>query len=143
MKQMTEIGDEHKLEIVRDNPNQVILNVKGLQVRMKQTQQGADFVFGISMGCTVAIPLHRIATMQTGAPPPTKEIDLISFLHLQRVPVQLELETGGKNLNCWLLNVVENWLRISSSTGVEWAPITAILMAKIDPVDKSLLFKSH
>jgi hypothetical protein len=143
MKQMTEKRDDHYLEMVRDTPKQVTLNVQGLQVRMKQTQQGADFVFGISMGCVVAIPLHRIATMQTGAPPPTKEIDLISFLHLQRVPVQLELETGDTHLNCWLLNVVENWLRISSSTGVEWAPITALLMAKIDPVDKSLLFKSH
>ena len=137
MKQMTEIGDEYGGKAIQEFPNQVTLSIKGHALRIEQSQQGSDFLFGISMGCTVAIPLHRISTMQTGAPPPTREIDLIHFLRLQRDPVQLELESGGSYRNCWLLNVVENWLPISSRTGVEWVPITAILMAKIGPVDKS------
>lgn len=142
MKQITDITEKESGGYVRDITNQATLRIKGHEVRIEQAQQGSDFVFGNSLGCIVAIPLHRIDTMRSPEPPPIRDMGLIDFLELQRVPVQLEIESGGRSINCWLLNVAKNWLRISSHIGVEWAPVTALLVAKINPVDKSRLLNS-
>ena len=113
----------------------ITVNVIGNEIDLKRAYQGHDFVFGLSQGCLVAIPFHRVALMKTASLPDFRDISLLQLLALQRKPVELEVQIDGSIRRSWLLNVVGNWLRISSRQGVEWVTTTALVMAKVRPVD--------
>ena len=88
----------------------VTLNLGGREIDLQHAYQGHDFVFGLSQGCLVAIPVRRITLMRTAALPGFREISLLQFLGLQRKPVELELQIDGSIRSAWLLNVVGSWL---------------------------------
>ncbi|MGA1512425.1 MAG: hypothetical protein ACO32L_04980 [Aquiluna sp.] len=113
----------------------VTLNLSGREIDLQRAYQGHDFVFGLSQGCLVAIPFHRVALMQTASLPDFRDISLLQLLALQRKPVELEVQIDGSIRRSWLLNVVGNWLRISSRQGLEWVTTTALVMARVRPVD--------
>jgi len=73
--------------------------------------------------------------MRTAALPALREISLLQFLGLQRKPVELEVQIDGSIRTSWLLNVVGNWLRVSSRQGVEWITTSALVMARVRSVD--------
>jgi len=116
-------------------PELVTLNVIGREIALKRAYQGHDFVFGLSQGCLVAIPVQRVTLMRTAALPALREISLLQFLGLQRKPVELEVQIDGSIRTSWLLNVVGNWLRVSSRQGVEWITTSALVMARVRSVD--------
>jgi hypothetical protein len=116
-------------------PELVTLNVIGREIALKRASQGHDFVFGLSQSCLVAIPVQRVTMMRTAALPALKEISLLEFLGLQRKPVELEVQIDGSIRTSWLLNVVGNWLRVSSRQGVEWITISSLVMARVRSVD--------
>lgn len=116
-------------------PELVTLNVIGREIALKRAYQGHDFVFGLSQGCLVAIPVQRVTLMRTAALPAQRVISLLQFLGLQRKPVELEVQIDGSIRTSWLLNVVGNWLRVSSRQGVEWITTSALVMARVRSVD--------
>jgi hypothetical protein len=113
----------------------VTLNLGGREIDLQRAYQGHDFVFGLSQGCLVAIPVRRITLMRTAVLPAFRAISLLQFLELQRKPVELEVQIDGSIRNAWLLNVVGSWLRISSRQGVEWVTTTALELARVRSVD--------
>lgn len=113
----------------------ITLNVSGREIELRCANQGHDFVFGLSQGCLVAVPVQRVTLMRTAVLPALREISLLQFLSLQRKPVELEFEIDGSIRSSWLLNVVDSWLRISSRHGVEWVPTTALVVARVRSVD--------
>ena len=113
----------------------VTLNLGGREIDLQRAYQGHDFVFGLSRGCLVAIPVRRITLMRTAVLPACRPISLLQILELQRKPVELEVQIDGSIRNAWLLNVVGSWLRISSRQGVEWVTATALELARVKSVD--------
>jgi hypothetical protein len=128
---------EDSLSDKADNfgPELVTLNVIGREIALKRAYQGHDFVFGLSQGCLVAIPVQRVTLMRTAALPAQRVISLLQFLGLQRKPVELEVQIDGSIRTSWLLNVVGSWLRVSSRQGVEWITTSALVMARVRSVD--------
>ena len=122
------IVDNLELEVVT-------LNLGGREIDLQRAYQGHDFVFGLSQGCLVAVPVRQITLMRTAALPGFREISLLHFLGLQRKPVELEVQIDGSIRSAWLLNVVGSWLRISSRQGVEWVTTTALELARVRSVD--------
>ena len=47
----------------------VTLNLGGREIDLQHAYQGHDFVFGLSQGCLVAVPVRRITLMRTAALP--------------------------------------------------------------------------
>lgn len=113
----------------------------GHLISLERANQGTDFVFGYSAGFLIVVPLEQVSSLSSGSPPPRVDIQLDSFLHMQKHPVRVFLADGAVR-SCWLLNVVENWLRLATKLGVEWVPISAMQMAKIGPVENSNSFNS-
>ena len=113
----------------------VTLNVIGREIVLQRAFQGNDFLFGLSQGSLVAIPFQRVNLMRTAGLPSIREVSLLQFLGLQRKPVELEFQIDGSISTSWLLNVVGDWLRISSRYGVEWVTTTSLVMARVRSVD--------
>ena len=113
----------------------VTLNVLGREIVLQRAFQGNDFLFGLSQGSLVAIPVQRVTLMRTAGLPSVREVSLLQFLGLQRKPVELEFQIDGSISTSWLLNVVGDWLRISSRHGVEWVTTTSLVMARVRSVD--------
>jgi hypothetical protein len=113
----------------------VTLNVIGREIVLQRAFQGNDFLFGLSQGSLVAIPFQRVNLMRTAGLPSIREVSLLQFLGLQRKPVELEFQIDGSIRTSWLLNVVGDWLRISSRYGVEWVTTTSLVMARVRSVD--------
>ena len=96
---------------------------------------GVDFIAGICQRGAVAIPLKEITQTLGAELPALCNTTLNQFLAAQRTPVRLEYQSHGMPARCWLLNVLESWLRVATPSGVGWLPIQSLKLVRIDPVD--------
>ena len=97
--------------------------------------RGNDFLAGIEGSGAIAIPFHAISHCLGANLPDQIETNLNQFLSMQRTPVRLEYQSGEVVTRCWLLNVLEDWLRVATNEGVGWIPIQSLRLVRIDPVD--------
>jgi|GEM_PF-1026921 len=104
----------------------------GSTIFLADMRCGSDFVFGTEEGTPVILPIGVISSLSGGAPPPSESLSLSAFLSAQRVPIRIRYLSNGQSHSCWLLNVVEPWLRIGTATGVEWLPIAAMEFARLE-----------
>lgn len=95
---------------------------------------GTDFIWGEHSGAEVIIPHSQIHFVQGGSPPAMEDLSLLDYLEAQRLPVRLRFNSQGAASSCWLLTVAAPWLRISSASGVDWIPLAALEMARIESV---------
>lgn len=137
MESMTDPGTGQATQGCPTATNSSKVLVEGQELRLHEVQRGVDFIFGLCQDALVAIPMRRVSCIRSGALPNFHELSLLSFLELQRLPVLLEIELGSAKQSCWLLNVVEGWLRITTRFGVEWTPATSLVMAKVGAVENS------
>jgi hypothetical protein len=107
------------------------------RTRLNRAVLGEDFIAGISSWGAVAIPLRAISQTVGAGLPKGVDTNLNQFLSAQRTPVRLEYLSGSKLNRCWLLNVVDKWLRVATAQGVGWLPIQSLNLVLIDPVDNS------
>lgn len=107
------------------------------QTRLSKAVLGEDFIAGISSSGAVAIPLRAISQTIGAGLPKGVDTNLNQFLSAQRTPVRLEYLSGNSLNRCWLLNVVDKWLRVATAQGVGWLPIQSLNLVLIDPVDNS------
>ena len=113
----------------------VELNVRGQKLNLRHARLGNDFVFGFGTNYLLAVPSLRVSTIRGCLPDQIEDLELLEFLGLQKAPVRLELEVDGRQISCWLLNIDGSWLRISTRTGVEWVHLSAVVIARVGPVD--------
>lgn len=137
MKVLTEI-DNHYLTHTEDVLPVLELSVRGKDCRLRHARLGSDFVFGIWHNFLLAVPAKNISAIRGRIPDQIEELELADFLRLQKAPVRLELEVDNKKTSCWLLNITGNWLRISTRTGVEWVHLSAVVFAKVGPVNNPM-----
>lgn len=108
----------------------------GLQTSLvSNVVRGKDFLAGVQGESAIAIPLHAISHALGSGLPVGSDTNLNQFLSMQKTPVRLEYKTGDTLSRCWLLNVLEDWLRVATTQGVGWIPIKSLQLVRIDPVD--------
>jgi hypothetical protein len=115
--------------------DQMIISHDGNKTRVTDLVRGKDFLAGLGSQGAIAIPLHAISFGLGAGLPEQIATNLNQFLSMQRTPVRLEYLSGDALSRCWLLNVVEDWLRVATGQGVGWIPIQSLRLVWIDPVD--------
>ena len=96
---------------------------------------GVDFIAGVCLKGAIAIPLSAISQTLGSELPESRNTSLNQFLSAQKTPVRLEYQSHEALTRCWLLNVLENWLRVATPSGVGWIPIQSLKLVRINPVD--------
>jgi hypothetical protein len=114
------------------------VRTESFELELRLPQHGDDYVAGLCLGALVIIPKRNIIELRSAVLPLRKELTLEQFLTGRRTPVRIQINTGRSLEHCWLLNVLEGWLRVGISTGISWVPIEAILSLEILAVDNSI-----
>lgn len=96
---------------------------------------GVDFIAGVCLRGAIAIPLKEVVQTLGAELPSYSNTTLNQFLSAQKTPVRLEYQSLGTPARCWLLNVLEGWLRVATPSGVGWLPIQSLKLVRIEPVD--------
>ncbi len=131
MDVFTDLADQIDGHLTQVNHRSLMVVCEQQQFQLFGSRCGTDFLFGFCDGSAVALPHSAIRSLTGGSPPETEGLALADFLAAQKVPVRLIYQIGGVRQNSWLLNVTPPWLRIGTSSGVEWIPISAVEYAQI------------
>ncbi|MCF8529642.1 MAG: hypothetical protein K9G13_07075 [Aquiluna sp.] len=127
--------EEQINSLIPGSQGQLLVIHGDLRTRLDRAVLGEDFIAGISPSGAVAIPLRAISQTVGAGLPKSVDTNLNQFLSAQKTPVRLEYLSGSKLNRCWLLNVVDKWLRVATTQGVGWLPIQSLNLVLIDPVD--------
>jgi hypothetical protein len=131
MDLFTDLVDQIDGHLTHVNHRSLTVVCEQQQFQLLGARCGSDFLFGFSDGSMVALPHSAIRCLTGGCPPEIEGLSLADFLAAQKVPVRLIYQIGGVRQTSWLLNVTPPWLRIGTSLGVEWIPISAVEYARI------------
>lgn len=132
MDVFTDLADQIDGHLSQVNQRSLMVVCEQQQFHLFGSRCGTDFLFGFSDGSMVALPHSAIRSLTGGSPPEIEGLSLADFLAAQKVPVRLNYQIGGVRQNSWLLNVAPPWLRIGTTSGVEWIPISAVEYARIE-----------
>jgi hypothetical protein len=135
MDLITELENEFSALSEQGSPGSTVVRTESFELELRLPQLGDDYVAGLCLGSLVIIPKRNIIELRSAALPLRKELTLEQFLTGRRTPVRIQINTGRSLEHCWLLNVLEGWLRVGISTGISWVPIEAILSLEILAVD--------
>jgi hypothetical protein len=138
MDLITELENEFSALSEQGSPGSTVVRTESFELELRLPQLGDDYVAGLCLGALVIIPKRNIIELRSAVLPLRKELTLEQFLSSRRTPVRIQINTGRSLEHCWLLNVLEGWLRVGISTGISWVPIEAILSLEILAVDNSI-----
>lgn len=132
MEISTELEEQVAGHLSRVDLGSIIVVTAWEQFELIDPRCGQDFIFGEVDGSTVLIPLSRIRLLSGSTPPLQQDLSLEEFLSNQRMPVKIRYRIQGQVATCWMLNVMNPWLRISSVNGIAWLPLAAVEFARIE-----------
>ena len=132
MEVSTELAEQVDGLLSHASARTLTVTVDELRFQLMDARCGTDFIFGTHSGATYVIPLVAIRAAAGSVPPEQEEIKISEFLSAQKAPVRINYRAGGESVSSWLLNVNPPWLRLGTTSGVEWLPISAIDYARLE-----------
>ena len=111
------------------------VRIEGGILELAFPELGLDYLAGLANQKLFVVPIGSIREILGSALPIRHERTLDDFLSSQRTPVRVKLSSAIDSTSCWLLNIDSGWIRVSSTKGISWLPISAIVALEILPVD--------
>ena len=132
MEIIRELEEEFAARRLAGGLGRVRVQTFGNLYNLDEARLASDFVLGRSGNRIYFFPNHSISEVSGIEIHQTLQQSLTSTLADQRQPVKLFLSSKTDTQSAWLLNVAGEWLRVAGQEGVNWIPITRLVVAETD-----------